>query len=171
MPPCLGLAPPRPRGRRPPRRPFAVLAVGLGCLWTGLGFHTLRFKRDIHSAEVRELEKVLVRYPGARIIGAYAAPERTYALNFALGYTSLPFRREASVKIPSDISYHLSGSLAWVSLASHGPIRFLTPYLAERPVLLVFPRSIPFNRFECEEPVWSGENFHVCRVLKVLDRE
>ena len=54
--------------------------------------------------------------------------------------------------------YHLSGSLAWVSLASYGPIRFLTPYLAERPVLLVFPRSMPFDRFECEEPVWKGGN-------------
>jgi hypothetical protein len=48
--------------------------------------------------------------------------------------------------------------LAWVSLASYGPIRFLTPYLAERPVLLVFPRSMPFDRFECEEPVWKGGN-------------
>ena len=149
----------------------AVLAVGLGCLWTGVALQGLRAERATRSAEVREIEKVLVRYPGARIIGAYPAPEWTYALNFALGYTAFPFRLEASVKIPSDISYHGGGLLAWVS-AGYGPLRFLTPYLAAgRPVLLLFPRDIPFDRFECEEPVRTGGNFHVCRVLKVLDPE
>jgi hypothetical protein len=151
--------------------PLAVLAVCLGCLWSGVALHGLKAERATRSAEVRELEKVTVRYPGARIIGAYPVPESTYALNFALGYTSFPFRLEASVKIPSDISYHRSGSLVWVS-AGYGPIRFLTPYLAAgRPILLVFPSDIPFDRFECEEPVWSSDTLHVCHVLRVLDQE
>ncbi|HEX8168850.1 MAG TPA: hypothetical protein VF601_24065 [Beijerinckiaceae bacterium] len=150
---------------------LTVLAICLGGLWSGVTLHALKAERAARSAEVRELEKIIIRYPGARIIGAYPVPEWTYALNFALGYTSFPFRLEASVKIPSDISYHLGGSLVWVS-AGYGPIRFLTPYLAAgRPILLVFPSQIPFDRFECEEPVWSSETLHVCRVLKVLDQE
>jgi hypothetical protein len=151
--------------------PLAVLAVCLGCLWSGAALRTLTVERTTRSAEIRELERALIRYPGARIIGAYPVPEWTYALNFALGYTSFPFRLEASVKIPSDISYHRGGSLVWVS-AGYGPIRFLTPYLAAgQPILLVFPSDIPFDRFECEQPVWSSHRFHVCRVLRVLEQE
>jgi hypothetical protein len=149
--------------------PFAVLAVCLGCLWSGAAFRTLASERAVRSAEVRELERALVRYPGAMVIGTYPVLDLNYALNFALGYTSFGFRVEASPKLPSDLSYH-RGGFVFSALGDSGAMRRIGPLLAAgRTVLLAFPNDVPFDRFECEQPVWKGKNFHTCRVLKVLD--
>jgi hypothetical protein len=147
----------------------AVLAVGLGCLWSNAGFEILRAERAVRSAQVREFERALLQYPGALVIGTYRVPDLNYALNFAAGYTSTAFRIEVSPKLPSDLSYHRGGFIV-SAIGNYGPLRRVDPFLAAgRTVLLAFPVEVPFERFECAQPIWSNARFHICRVLRVLD--
>jgi hypothetical protein len=147
----------------------AVLALCLGGLWTVSGFNTLSFERAVRGAQVREFERALLQYPGALVIGTYRVPDLNYALNFAVGYTSTAFRTEVSPKLPSGLSYHRGGFIV-SAIGNYGPLRRIDPFLAAgRPVLLAFPLEVPFERFECAEPVWKSVRFHICRVLRVVD--
>jgi hypothetical protein len=149
-----------------------LFAVGIWQSATVLGrIDTARLERD---TDRRTLDSIIAEYPGSVVIGTYVVPEINYAMHFGLSYTRPAFANWANTFLPNDFA--IAGDNLF--RPGTGPdtgyfdIARLNDFIAGgQHFLVLFPKTSPFSRLECSEPLIVLRNEHVCSLVKVLPRE
>jgi hypothetical protein len=130
-----------------------------------------RLERD---ADRYALDSFLAKYPDSIIVGTYNIPEINYAIHFGLMYTRPAFANRANEILRNNFSIS-DGNLF---RPGTGPdtslfdLSRLNDFIAEgQHFLVIFPKTTPFRRLECAEPVIVLRYDHACVLVKVLPRE
>jgi hypothetical protein len=120
------------------------------------------------------LDALLAKYPGSIVVGTYTVPEINFAIHFGLTYTRPDFSNMANEILRNNFSIYGDNLFR----PGTGPdtsffdISRLNDFITGgQHFLAVFPKTIPFKRLECAEPIVVLRYEHVCSIVKVLPRE
>jgi hypothetical protein len=132
--------------------------------------------RPAWGAQLKEMDDILGRYPGALVVGTYRAAEFNFALQFAIGYTDHQFAQKVNARLRNNLAVH-GGLYGYTTVAlrqagkgaGYFELKTLNRYLDEgNKILLVFPRAISFHRFECAAQFQLSRD-HICELRRVRD--
>jgi hypothetical protein len=162
------------RLRRYANGTVAIMLLAAGTLQSAIALGRIDAERRDRDADRRAWGLILAKYPGSIIVGTYIVPEINYAINFGLMYTRPDFANRANEIIRN--SFSIVGDNLF--RPGTGPdtgyfdLARLNDFIAGgQHFLVVFPKTTPFHRLECAEPVVALRNEHVCALVKVLPRE
>ena len=126
------------------------------------------------DADRSTLDGLLAKYPGSIVVGTYTVPEINFAIHFGLTYTRPDFSNMANEILRNNLSIYGDNLFRPGTGPDTGffDISRLNDFIAGgQHFLAVFPKTIPFKRLECAEPIVVLRYEHVCSIVKVLPRE